>query len=379
MVFMGWAGVIFTSVKPLILSAYKDQLGFGDELAGYLVSIETLGNCFGALLVASKIHVWDRRAIGITALLIMILGNLASLTLTTFPTLAPMRFSVGVGEGLAMGVMSGTLAGTARPDRNFAIYTASFLLVGVLGFLGMSSLLESFGIRGAYYFLLLMLVPAAATVLFLPRSGPPTALKVAGYLADLPLKKTIVLVTGSVIAYLGIGGFSPFTAEIGKTAGLTGQSLSNVLAAAQFCGFLGAMLAIWQNLRWGRTRPIVFGLLAMSASVAAVLLAPTSSLVFSIAIPAFLFLWLYFFSYLAGATAALDSRGRTTTLMFTTTSIGYTVGPAMNGWIAEHTGGYAAVEMLTIGCLIASIALIAPVSRTDPQLGRLPRNAGLNP
>ena len=365
MIFMGWAGVFFTGLKPLILSAYKDQLGFGDELVGYLVAIETSGNFFGALFAASRIHRWDRRAMGVAALTVMLIGNIGSFPLTTFSTLAPVRFLVGCGEGLAMGVMAGTMAGTEKPDRNFAIYTAAVLLAVTAGFIVIPLFLKIFGMGGIFVLLILLLVPAAITLRFFPRFGPTAlgAKNIHGFFEDLPVGKTVIVIIGSIIAYLGIGGFSPFMAEIGKVSGLQGQFRANVLAFVQFCGFLGALLAAWQGLRWGRMRPAVTGLLAMTASVAAVLVIPASSLVFIVSMSVFLFMWLYFFAYLAGITSALDPSGRVTALMFTTTSIGFAAGPAMNGWLAEHTGGYAAVELVTIIFLLSSIALLAPIAR----------------
>ena len=49
--------------------------------------------------------------------------------------------------------------------------------------------------------------------------------------------------------------------------------------------------------------------------------------------------------------------------MFTMTSVGFAVGPAMNGWLAEYTNGYAAVEFVTITFLLLSIVFLAPIAR----------------
>lgn len=362
---MGWAGVFFGGIKPLVLSAYKDHLGFGDELAGYLVATEISGNVIGALFVASVIHSWDRRALGITALVLMLLGNLASLPIDVFSTLIGVRFLVGCGEGLAMGVMSGTLAGTTEPDRNFAIYTAAMLALETIGFIVIPSFLNVFGMQGIFILLILVLVPAFVTVPFFPRSGPSISNggRSMHKLHDSPpTGKIVVVITGAFIAYLGIGGFTPFMGEIGRVSGIDGQFRANVLAFVQFCGFLGAITATWQGLRWGRRRPITIALAAMATSVAVVLVTSHNLAMFIIAMPVFLFMWLYFFAYLSGVTSALDPSGRITTLMFTMTSVGFAVGPAMNGWLAEYTNGYTAVEFVTIIFLLLSIVFLVPIA-----------------
>lgn len=373
MILMGWAGVFFTGIKPLVLSAYKDHLGFGDDLAGYLVAIETTGLVVASLCVTLRIHLWNRRLMGGSGLALMLIGNLASMSLSGFSTLAAVRFLVGCGEGLAMGVMSGSLAGTARPDRNFAIYTAAILGIEGLGLAAIPFLLETFDLNGIFLLLIVLLVPAALTLPLLPSRGPQTngGAEARASWEDLPAKPITVVIVGGVLAYLGIGGFSPFLGEVGRVSGLEEQMRANTLAVAQFFGLMGALAAMWQGLRWGRTPAVVVGLVIMAGSVGALLMAPNSPPIYIVSIQAFLFMWLYFFAYLAGLTASLDPGGRVTVLMFTTTGLGFAAGPAINGWIVQQTGDYVAIKWLTIASLLVALIFLIPIARRqDRRLAR---------
>ena len=365
-ILLGFASVEFIGIKPLALSAYKDFLLLDDQAAGILVAVETAGGVLGTIAIMFGIRTIDRRKMALTALIVIVFGNVMAIFVTTEIMLGLVRFLTGLGEGFALGVMSASLAATARPDRNFAIYTGAVLALMSLTLFIVPALLDLMGLAGLYLLLALCCLPAFACLRLVPRYGPAKQhldSDAPSLIQKLPLFSLTLLLGGGILSYLAIGSFAPFMAEISLGSGLSNQSTANLLSLATLFGLIGALCAAWQNIRWGRLLPLTVAPIAMAICLLSLALAPNGVLIVAITIPVFFFFWLYFFSFLAGLTAALDPHGRATILMFGTTNIGFVVGPVFGGFLSVNYGGYAAMELLGFIALILCLPCIIPIAR----------------
>lgn len=365
MVLLGVASVFVTSIKPFMVTAYKQWLGYTEDIVGYLLALEFSGEVTMCLAVSARVHRWNRRTLAGAGLLTIVAGNLLSMLADSFATLAACRMLAGLGTGTALGVMSASLAGTTKPDRSFSIYTLALLAVGMVAFLALPRILKGYGLNAIFLILVIMTLPALATLRLLPRFSPlGVSARDPSHNLDFSTlnKSSVVVLVASALYFFGVGMVWPFVGELGKSAGWDESTVAYVLASTQAGGFLGALVAGVVDTRWGRSIPIALGLLGSATCLAALAISSREPWAFLVATPLFLFFWLYLFPYFNGVAASLEPSGRLTVVSMTIQSLGLAVGPALAGWLNVTTGGYLAILIAGIVMFVLTFPLLLYVT-----------------
>lgn len=345
-------------VAPLLLSAFVDDRGFGEESASWLSSGELLASAVAAIAVAGWLTRRSRRATAGLGLGLVVAAQLLSMAQLDFVPLLALRALAGLGAGLAAAASTAVAAGTANPERVFA--SASFVtaILGAItiGPIGMA--IGAYGAAGAFA------IAAVVTFLVFPLlAGLPAPIvarpEVVGERDGQHVVSAVAVLAALFAFMLGQNAVWGFTARIGQSAGLSVEEVSWILGATAFAGLAGAAIAATLGASRGRTVPI---LLAIAGTIVSVFVLVTSatSMAFILANATWTFLFAFSMPYFIGTLAALDPSGRWAAMGTGVAGIGAALGPAAVGRIIEATGyGSLAILMLVTGGVAA--ALITPV------------------
>lgn len=364
MMLTGIAGVVVMGLIPIVATAYVEYLRFTESQGGYVLAAEMSGYALGTLLISTRVHIWNRRTIALSGLVILLLGNLICLGLHSFDLMLIARLSIGLGGGGVAGVMAASIAASGSPDRFFGFYTVLTLsTVAVLMSLT-PVLLASFGIKGLLSLLAFMTLPALCLVRNFPEftlvSKQDALEKKTLSWREMPLNLIIIVSVATLAYYVGTGGVWPYMSQVGRSMGFTMQETGNLLAVAQLFGVAGALVPVFLGVRLGRIPPVTFSLL-VSVSCLLALLTLDNKLVYALVVQFYMFVWLLFFPYLMGIVSELDPLGRLAGISYALQSVGFAVGPALAALLLTR-GGYDALFYLGIVCYVMTLVLLLPLA-----------------
>jgi predicted MFS family arabinose efflux permease len=348
-------------IAPLLLSAYVDDRGFGEESASWLSSGELLASAIAAIAVAGWLTRRSRRATAGLGLGLVVVAQLLSMAQLDFLPLFALRALAGLGAGLAGAASTAAAAGTQNPERVFA--SASFVtaILGAItiGPIGMA--IGAYGAAGAF------VIAAAVTFLVFPLLvGLPAPISSRSATASKPSGQHIlsaVAVLAALFAFmLGQNAVWGFTARIGQSAGLSVEEVSWILGVTALAGLAGAAAAATLGASRGRTVPMLLSIAGTVASVFVLVVSATPA-AYIAANAAWTFLFAFSMPYFIGTLAALDPTGRWAAMGTGVAGVGAALGPAAVGRVVAATGyGSLGWLMLVMGILAA--ALITPVLLT---------------
>lgn len=345
-------------VAPLLLSAFVDDRGFGEESASWLSSGELLGSAVAAIAVAGWLTRRSRRATAGLGLGLVVTAQLLSMAQLDFVPLLALRALAGLGAGLAAAASTAAAAGTANPERVFASASLVTAILGAItiGPIGMA--IGAYGAAGAFA------IAAVVTFLAFPLlAGLPAPIvarpEVAGERDGQHVASAVAVLAALFAFMLGQNAVWGFTARIGQSAGLSVEEVSWILGATAFAGLAGAAIAATLGASRGRTVPILLAIAGTVVSVF-VLVASETSMGFILANATWTFLFAFSMPYFIGTLAALDRSGRWAAMGTGVAGIGAAIGPAAVGRIVEATG-YDSLAILMLVTGVVAAALITPV------------------
>lgn len=359
----GIAGVMVMGLLPIIATAFVEYMRFSESQAGYVLAAEMSGFAVGTLLISARVHIWNRRVLALSGLIILSLGNLICLGVHSFDLMLIARLSIGLGGGVVAGVMAASIAATGSPDRFFGFYTVLTLSTSAILMSFSPALLILFGIKGLFSLLACMTLPALCLIRNFPEFAVSRKTSIAGTPASsrkMPLKIVMTVGIATLAYYIGTGGVWPYMSQVGKAQGYTIQTIGILLAVAQIFGVIGAMVPVFLGVRLGRVLPISFSIITSICCLLALLIF-SNKLVYALVLQLYMFVWLLFFPYLMGIVSELDPAGRLAGVSYALQSIGFAIGPALAALLISE-GGYAALFHLGIGCYLATLILLLPLA-----------------
>lgn len=344
-------------IAPLLLSAFVDDRGFGEEDAAWLSSGELLASAIAAIAVAGWLTRRSRRATAGLGLGLVVAAQLLSMAQLDFLPLFALRALAGLGAGLAGAASTAVAAGTDNPERVFA--SASFVtaILGAItiGPIGMA--IGAYGAAGAFAIAAVMTLLVFPLLAGLP--APVAAHSVARGGRDGKHVMAAVAVLAALFVFmLGQNAVWGFTARIGQSAGLSVQEVSWILGVTALAGLAGAAAAATLGTSRGRTGPLLLAVVGTVISVL-VLVESTTATGYIAANAVWTFLFAFSMPYFIGTLAALDRTGRWAAMGTGVAGIGAALGPAAVGRLVE-TNGYESLGILMLVTGLVTAALITP-------------------
>jgi predicted MFS family arabinose efflux permease len=352
-------GSLGTNTMPMLFGALMDGLDLDATDAGLLGSIELGGLALAALLLAPWVARVSRSGFAMVGASVAALAYGLCAVSGSFVALALARLVAGAGAGLVLASGNAAAAGARDPERLFALVTLIGGGAASLLIIGLPYLLGPWGYPGAFILFSVICFAALPFLRGLPRarqaSGPELAgARASGAAAALTL-------TSVFLFALGEQGLWSVSERIGVGIGLELDVIGGVLGGTTLAGLAGAGVAALLGSRYGRTGPLVVGLLASALARAGVAFSGTGT-EYLLAQLAWGTSFLFVLPYMLGTAAALDPTGRWTAAAGAITMVGAAMAPAAAGFLTDAIGTRG-LGLCTAASGLVALAAIVPVAR----------------
>ena len=355
-------------VQPGFVQGLVTYYGFSEQDAGYVASAEMWGMAITTVLMSFIANRVNWRGALLFSIAVIVLGNLASLTVVSVTQFSLWRFVTGLGSGTLVSLSFTMIGLTNKPDRNFGFLIMGVLSYGAVGLWLMPSAFTLFGMRGVIVFFALFAFCALPLLRLLPTSGEEHV-QIEEDAVDLPRGLRALAVATMFIYFLGQGVVWAYLFLIGTNAGVAEQAVADGLMLSQFAGVAGALAAAVVGKRFGRLSPISLGIVAGILPLA-FLFGEFSALTYMVVVCVYNFAWNMTHPYLLAAMASFDRGGRLVVHAIGGQMLGLAVGPALAALaIGEHD--YSRVLLLGMGFFVLSWGLILPPVLSQQRRARI--------
>lgn len=366
-IILGVMGNSVIYLIPLLIGGMVGDRGFTEQQSGWLASIDLGGYALATALTALIVDRLRWRHLAVCGVAIIALANVATTFAHPFSTFAAVRFVSGLGCGILAALASITLSRTANPERSFGVLFAVSLLFGTAGLWGLPSLLERYGLNGAYWMLAGLAVLVGIVAARLPDRIAPGAATAAGSSGASPVLVALVLIS-VLLFWAEQNAVYAYVERIGNAAGLEPQFIGFALGLANLTGFAGAAFVAWLGSRAGRLLPLAV-VTVLQLVCLATLSGQVTSVAYLLGLGLLSMAWNVVNPFQLGVLAGVDSTGKSLALAATVTGVGLAAGPAA-GAAAIAYGGYSAILWLAGALAVLSLVLLLP------PLAGIARNAG---
>ncbi|MCX7169858.1 MAG: MFS transporter [Proteobacteria bacterium] len=338
-------------VQPGFVQGLVAHYRFSEQEAGYVASAEMWGIALTTVLMSFMAGRVNWRHALLFSIVVVALGNLASLGAEGAASFGWWRFITGLGSG-ALVSLSFTMIGlTANPDRNFGYLIMGVLTYGALGLWLMPSAFGIFGMQGVIIFFALFALSSLPLLRYLPSSGEEHV-QIEEDAVDLPRGLRAMALATMFIYFLGQGVVWAYLFLIGTNSGISEQEVANGLTVSQFAGVAGAMAAAMVGKRFGRISPISLGILAGIIPLA-FLFGKFGSLAYATVVCVYNFAWNMTHPYLLAAMASFDRGGRLVAHAVGGQMLGLAIGPAL---AALAIGDHDYSKVLLLGMIFFAMS-----------------------
>lgn len=350
---LGSVAVAAFNLQPMYLGALADHLGFTAAQLGLIAGVEVAGSAIAGVAAIFWVRLWNWRRVALTALLTMAVGNIASVFVTDFVTLASIRFCTGlIGTGTGYALSIAALSDTRNVDKNFSITIVAMVSVAIVGFLMLPPYIAALGPQAIFYPLAFIAVITLPMIRFLPTK---THKILNNDTRRSRSSSTLVwfALACQCVWYMGLGGVWAFVERLATDAHIAAEGIGQALAVGLAVGLIGAFAAALLADRYGRVIPFTVAMLGQVAAI--ILLADLESLnTLIIAICIYNAAWNFALPYLFAVAAVADIGGRLVVLMTTAQTLGLTFGAMIAG---AMIGRYGLEAVLYQGGVLAIAAL----------------------
>ena len=344
-------------VQPGFVQGLVTYYSFSEQDAGYIASAEMWGMAITTVLMSFIANRVNWRQALLFSVVVIVVGNLASLAVVSVSEFALWRFVTGLGSGTLVSLSFTMIGLTNKPDRNFGFLIMGVLSYGAIGLWLMPSAFNLFGMRGVIVFFALFALAALPLLRLLPSSGEEHV-QIEEDAVDLARGLRVLAVATMFVYFLGQGVVWAYLFLIGTNAGVAEQEVADGLMLSQFVGVAGALAAAVIGKRFGRLSLISLGILAGILPLA-FLFGEFSALTYMVVVCIYNFAWNMTHPYLLAAMASFDRGGRLVVHAIGGQMLGLAVGPALAALvIGEHD--YSRVLLLGMVFFVLSWGLILP-------------------
>jgi MFS family permease len=350
---VGTLGILFL---PLIVSGLIDDLAFTKQQAGYVAAAEMAGV---AILSGSGVF-WVRRLdwvdAAVLATLIFTAASLCSAFGGSFAGLFFFRFLVGAASGALLAIGLACQSDGKNAGRIFGYWVACQMTVSSVGYLSLPLVRSSWGTSGMLVALALVGVTAVVSIFFLPRRGV-TRISVNAGPALMNTKNMFALI-GALLFFMVQGGIWAFVERLGISSRLSTTEISVALAVSSYCGIVGGLARNWIANFIGSAGPFYF-VVAGEIVMLFMFGLQHGYALYALAVCMLQFFWAMGMASLLAGLNIIDDSGRLILLMMATAKVGYSLGPAVMGWLIFDDNYF--VMLAASGACVATGMIICVV------------------
>jgi DHA1 family inner membrane transport protein len=171
-------------------------------------------------------------------------------------------------------------------------------------------------------------------------------------------------------------GVAYYAFELVKESDYTMRELSNLLVVAYILSVSGALLVIWMEAKFGRAKPIFFGVLI--AALFTFLLHWSATIeIYFIANLVTGIMWAFCISYLLALGAAFDSHGQMAALSGFISKLGLASGSFIAALVIGNDNFASIINLATLSLVICALIALYPallIDKAESYLKRRPAN-----
>jgi predicted MFS family arabinose efflux permease len=298
------------------------------------------------------------------------LVDILSFQITNADWLIAVRFFHGTIGGLTVGIGLAVIARTKSPERGFGILLAVQYSFGSIGIFAVPKLVEVFGHGAAFGALITFTVITLILIPFIP-NYPPREKATAKVENKSNERFNGVMIVPLLIAMAAVFlyqssnmGVADYAFELGKESGYTMGDLSNLLAIANILSVSGAILVVFMETRFGRVKPILFGVL-ITAIFTFLLHWSNSITIYFIANLVTGAMWAFCISYLLALCSAFDAHGQMAALSGFVSKMGLASGPFIGALVLGEANFGTIINLATVGLIICALLAIYPARKVE--------------
>jgi predicted MFS family arabinose efflux permease len=350
-------------VQPMIVGGMVDELGFTEQQAGLIASVELSGLSLGMLLLVGISQRIPRGVLAAAGVVTVVVTNVTACGIHEFQWMLLVRFLAGTGAAMALAVFLAMGAAEERPENTFAVVNALSIAYSGVFTPFAPAMLAAWKLPG------LFLTLAAVALLMLPLTfglDPPRIARRAG---DRPARsgsggvpaRVIMLLLMMFLLYCGHGSIWAYQQRIGVGLGLSSAEVGKWIGLSMLIGGVsGSLIARALGMKLGRVWPQVLSL-GVSAVGAVMLVVGSTPEMFASACGLVALSWFYGLPYQMGLLAAFDPRGRANMAGLVMTTGGSAAGPALAAMLITQSG-HAAIGAFAGLSYLLSLALALPAA-----------------
>ena len=359
MTVIGTVGILFL---PLMVGGIIDELGFDKIQAGYIAAAEMAG-----VAIASGLGIyWVRRVNWQTtatyASIIFIGANWVSTGIDGYWLMFIARLLVGLSSGVLLAIGLACQSDSKNAQRIFGYWVACQMTVSSVGYLLLPGIRTQWGLDGFLFALMILGATSFVSILFLPKHGKNRTVDANGPRSSMVLGG--LALSGALLFFMAQGGLWAFLERLGLAANLTVTQIGFALAISSYCGIVGGLAKNWLADFMGATAPFVC--VAIGEIVMLFLFAnDPGNVLYAVAVCMLQFFWAMGMATLMGGFNLIDKSGGLVLLLMSTAKAGYSLGPALMGWLIDgddyswvliSSGAFVIVGMLTVAVLIRTFS-----------------------
>lgn len=363
--FLATAGFFYVNIMAALVSGLIDALHFDASEAGLIASCNVYGAAAGALVVVFFVTGIPWRRLAVALLCALMTMDAVSIFLRDAHALMGLRFCHGLAGGALVGLTYSLVARMQAPDRTFGVLLVVQFGLGGLAIALLPPLVPQFGTAALFCVLMAFSATALVMMQFLGDYpvAPPAARVAGGGRPGAALLLTLL----TVFVFQGANmGLAAYVIEIGREAGLTTSEASSALGVGTWLGMLGGALVVVLPARFGRTWPLMIGIV-LTAAGCWMLHWSASLAVYFVANAVVSITWALCIAYLLGMCAQLQADGRIAVLGGFVSKMGLASGPAACAYALKFTGYPVLIDVSSALLIVSGVLCLVPALALDRE------------
>lgn len=352
---------LFSSVKPVLLTQFMNEVGFKAGLAGWLVAAPFIGISLATFVVAKLLERYSyRRIISYAGLLLVACQIVNSLFFSyAISTLLLQLFS-GISVGVLMGITSSFIARSNSAGTLFGLVDMIGVLLMSFMVAGASMATEKSGVAGGFIFsAILSAVFWLAMFVYkhkaVDRVESQSAPELENTAFNISLRPVIIIIMGVLfVTFSGQGFAFMFTiaTNLGMTFEQSGNSIGLILFVSAFACLIGGMC----STRFGPEKPLFCAFVVCAIGWTVAINSPSPTIFLMGLFPAICALQ-FCFPVLLSLAGTLDNEGKWAAVATPLLTSGFAWAAVLSGQVVEVWGVQALATSTQIGMLLCILLL----------------------
>jgi predicted MFS family arabinose efflux permease len=348
-------------VQPYLIMELITDYDMNEASAGAVVTAEATAIAMTSVICAGIAAHYPYFRTLLSGVILIAVGNCASIVIETFLPLLAARIVSGIGAGILLMVATAAIAGFKDSDRAYGQINCASVLSG-LALYGIVPVIVASGVSHiTFIVLLIFVIVLLPSVLAMPKNLSALNQTPSGRQSDAGfMSRDIVLIAMGVILSCSIlASIWAFYFVLGDRAGLSAEDVNTVMIYVVVCALIATLLVSFDCQRYGRLAPLLLAIAIMTVSIVCLGLSQ-NPVIFRVFTGLNIFGLYLFVPYFLGYAAAVDPSGRGAAIVSGVYLAGTSIGPYLGGIVMSSLGVefFAWIALCVNGISIALFFLV---------------------